>query len=108
MTEGQRLKTLRDETELNQTDFGARIRLSKAAISNIEKDYRSLTPKNRLAICREFGVREEWLRDGIEPMYEESAEYDTLMKEVNRLSTSKPDSFKRRLVELVLRLTPEQ
>ncbi len=68
MTENERVKILRKTRDLTLEQFGIKIGLGKSAISDIENGRRPLTRQNRLAICREFRVREEWLRDGTGPM----------------------------------------
>lgn len=70
MTKGERVKALRTELGSNEKkmtleEFGKRLGVSKNAISNIENGNRKLTDQMCRSICREFGVSEEWLRDGI-------------------------------------------
>ena len=64
MTENERVKQLRKARGLTLEQFGERLGIGKSTISAIETGQRSLTRQNLLSICREFGVREEWLRDG--------------------------------------------
>jgi transcriptional regulator with XRE-family HTH domain len=62
---GKRIKELRkDHLHLNQTDFGAPLGLTYSAIGGYEKEIRGVSDATILSICREYGVREEWLRDG--------------------------------------------
>lgn len=65
MSVGKRIKELRkDILKLNQTEFGAPLGLTYSAIGGYEKEIRNVSDQSILAICREYGVREEWLRDG--------------------------------------------
>lgn len=65
MSVGKRIKELRkDHLHLNQTDFGAPLGLTYSAIGGYEKEIRGVSDATILSICREYGVREEWLRDG--------------------------------------------
>lgn len=65
MSIGIRIKELRkDILKLNQTEFGAPLGLSQSAIGGYESEIRNVSDQSILAICREYGVREEWLRDG--------------------------------------------
>lgn len=65
MSIGERIKTLRkDYLKMNQTDFAKPLGLTHAAIGAYEKDLRNVSEPSILAICREYGVREEWLREG--------------------------------------------
>ncbi len=65
----ERVKELRKELNLTLEKFGERLGVTKVAISNIEKGNRNLTDQMFKAICREFDVNEEWLRDGTGEMF---------------------------------------
>lgn len=71
MTEGERVKSVRKERGLTLEKFGEKFGMSKSSISDIENGRRSLTAQTLLSICREFNVREKWLRDGELPMFSE-------------------------------------
>ena len=73
MSIGNRVKALRSELKMTQLEFGRRIGTSGATISTTESG--KTTPDNQtiLLICREFGVRREWLELGHEPMYAKEA-----------------------------------
>lgn len=67
MTVNDRVKEIRKSENLTLEKFGERIGVTKTAISKIELGNRNVTDQMIKSICREFGYREEWLRDGIEP-----------------------------------------
>ena len=71
MTENERVKEVREVKGLTMERFGERLGVTKVAISNIEKGNRSLTDQMCRAICREFDVNEEWLRDGTGEMFKQ-------------------------------------
>ena len=83
MTIGERIKELRKSLNLTLEEFGKKLGVGKTAISKLEKSERNLTDQMALSICREFNVREEWLRDGTGDMFEPAAldELDALAKE---------------------------
>ena len=65
MTQGERVKMVRDKAQLTMEQFGNRIGgVSKSTISNIENDNRNLTEHILKSICREFDVNEKWLKSG--------------------------------------------
>lgn len=71
----ERIRYLRKNVlDLSQTEFGARLGVSRSVINNIESNVLA-RPDQKLSlyklICSEFGVREDWLLNGIEPMYVE-------------------------------------
>lgn len=65
MSIGNRIKELRkDILKLNQTEFGAPLGLSQSAIGGYEGNIRNVSDQSILAICREYGINEKWLRTG--------------------------------------------
>lgn len=104
MTIGQRIREIRKHYGLNQTGFGERIGLKQTAIGLYENDQRGVTDRTILIICEKYSVREEWLRDGIEPMFVES---DSTI--VSQLSSEYGlDAFEKVLIEGFLKMKPEE
>ena len=64
-----RIKFLRKNSGLTQEKFAERIGLKQNSIALIESGKRNISDQAILSICREFGVREEWLRTGEGEMY---------------------------------------
>ena len=64
MTCGERLKLVRKNSGLTLDKFGARVGVTKAAVSRLENDINSMTEQMFKSVCREFNVSEEWLRTG--------------------------------------------
>ena len=56
-----RIKFLRKNSGLTQEKFAERIGLKQNSIALIESGKRNISDQTILSICREFGVREEWL-----------------------------------------------
>ena len=69
MNEGTRVKEIRDSLNLTMEKFGSALGVGKTAISKIEKGERSLTEQMAKAICREYSVNEEWLKNGTGEMF---------------------------------------
>lgn len=91
MTVNMRIKEIRLENNLTMEKFGERIGVTKSTISNIENGNRNATEHMLKSICREFGYREEWLRDGIEPKQPPKLEEDVLAEYIeDLLSTESP------------------
>lgn len=65
----ERVKELRKFLNLTMEKFGERLGVKKTTISRIESGVNGLTEQMLLAICREFGVNEEWLRTGTGEMF---------------------------------------
>ncbi len=71
MTENERVKQLRKSLDLTLEKFGDRLGVTKVAISNIENGKRAVTEQMSKAICREFSVNEDWLRNGVGDMFKQ-------------------------------------
>lgn len=65
MNENERVKMVRNHFSLTMDAFGDRVGLKKSAISLMESGRSAVSNSLRRSVCREFGVSEEWLRDGI-------------------------------------------
>ena len=66
----ERLKNLRKNIlNLTQTEFSNSINLKQNSYSKIENGSVSLTERNIKTICEKFNVNEEWLRNGVEPIF---------------------------------------
>ena len=59
-----RIKKIRKDAGLTQTEFGKKLGVAGNTITGYEKGTRE--PSNAIitSICREFGINEEWLRTG--------------------------------------------
>lgn len=64
-----RIKALRKSEGLTLEKFGERIGISNSALSAIETGKNKPSDQTIRSICREFGVREKWLRTGEGSMY---------------------------------------
>ena len=84
-TTNERVKVLRKELGLTQTEFGKRIRLSQNHLTGIEKGHRNLTEAMSKLICTEFHVNEAWLRTGEGEMFVQTSNsaIDQLASEYN-------------------------
>lgn len=69
MTVGERIKKVRRSLDLTQQEFCGRIGLKRNSISLIESGSRNTSDQTIYSICREFGVNEEWLRNGHGEMF---------------------------------------
>lgn len=65
----ERVKELRKTLNLTMEKFGEQLGVTRSAISNIENGNRNLTDQMLRAICREFCVNENWLRNGVGEMF---------------------------------------
>ncbi|WP_432748376.1 helix-turn-helix domain-containing protein [Pectinatus frisingensis] len=80
-----RIRDLRKEQHLTQSEFAEKIGMGQAGLSAIEQGIRNITERNIMLICERFNVRREWLEKGIEPIYKETINsvLDEACKELN-------------------------
>ena len=76
MTINDRIKEIRKAAGLSQADFGSRVGISFAAVSNIERYINTPSEQTIRAICSEFGISRTWLETGEGDMYAKQADSD--------------------------------
>ena len=89
-------------------EFGDRIHISKAAISRAEAGLNGISNQTIDLICREYGVREEWLRTGSGDIFVKKTIEDELTDLAEKVMADTPDSFRRRFVTMLAKLTDDQ
>lgn len=93
MTVNDRVKEIRKTEVLTMESFGEKLGVGRTAISNIENGKRNVTDQMIKSICREFGYREEWLRDGIEPKQPPKLEEDELAEYIEDLLSTDNSTY---------------
>lgn len=69
MTQGERIREVRKTLGLTLEKFGDKIGIKKNSVSQLENGINNLTEQMAKAICREYSVSEEWLRNGTGSMF---------------------------------------
>lgn len=85
-----RIRKIRRDLDLTQQEFADRIGVKRGAIANYEIGRNVPTDSVVSLICREFGVNEEWLRDGTGETFAPDAS-DELEALVKRYDLSNAD-----------------
>lgn len=93
-----RVKEVRKSTGLTLEEFGKRLGVTKAAVSNIENGNRNVTDQMVVSLCREFNVNENWLRTGTGEMFRKLNRQQEIAKLTADLFKEEPESFKSRLI----------
>lgn len=93
-----RIRLLRKELKLNQTDFGERIGVKQASVAGYEAGIRTPLDAVITSICREFNVSEDWLRTGKGEMFLPTTRDDEIARMTTDLFKEEEDSFKARLI----------
>lgn len=104
MTQGERIREVRNTLGLTLEKFGDRLGVTKVAISNIEKGNRNLTEQMTKAICREFNVDYIWLTTGDGEMFIDTD--DDFLEKIDRIMAGEDDARKN-LFKFMLELSDE-
>lgn len=76
-----RIGQVQATTKLTQGEFGRRIGVSASHVSKVVAEKDDPSEQMILGICREFGVREDWLRRGVGTMFKST---DELLAEIEQ------------------------
>ena len=106
MSVGSRIKELRNSLDLTQQKFADRLGIQRGIIGKYEVDVSAPSDAVISLICREFNVREAWLRDGTGEMLESKPRAEELGELVRKLLSDRPESFRSRLITSLLRFEP--
>lgn len=98
-----RIKKIRRFFDLTQQAFAERIGMKQNTIALLESGKNSASERTILAICREFGVNETWLRTGEGEMLDPHAD-DALENLAREKGLSRAELV---LIEKFLNLKPE-
>lgn len=105
----ERVRYLRkDILKITQDKFASTIGLKRSTIGNIEKGTFNITDQSIKSICREFGVREDWLRTGEGDPLGAQTRNQRILAFVNQVLTDEDDSFRKRLVDALTILDEEE
>lgn len=103
----KRISILIDTLKIKKVDFAKKISVSAPFISELCSGAKSPSDRTIADICREFNVREEWLRNGTGEMFI----HRTLAQEIAAFLgdvTSDTNDFKYRLISVLARMSPDQ
>lgn len=99
MTQGERIKDVRNSLGLTLEKFGEKLGVTKTAISRLEKGERSLTEQMTKSICREFSIDYMWLTTGEGEMFVESD--DDFFERIDRIMAGENESRKN-MIKMLL------
>lgn len=104
----ERLKELRKSLNLTQQEFADKIGVKRNTIAQYESGRNAPIDAVITLICRTYGVSEAWLRTGEGEMFVPRDRSDAIAQEVSRFMADHPDSFRERLISLLIRLDEKQ
>ena len=96
----ERIKELRTALGLSAEKFGAKIGVTRSAISKMELGVCNISEQSVISICREFNVSEEWLRNGTGEMFNTLSQDEELAYIVGQALPQADDFVKDTFVAL--------
>lgn len=102
--ENRRIKEVRKAVGLTLEKFGERVGMKSNSLSQVENGINSVSSQLRMAVCREFHVRENWLRTGDGEMFEERTPDQAIVDFAADLVNVDDDAFKKRLISAFARM----
>lgn len=102
-----RIKELRKQLGLTQSEFGEKVGLKGNTITNYENNIRTPSDAVIYSICREFGVNEQWLRSGEGDMFLKLSRNDEIAAYVARVMKDESAYYQQKMLLFFSRLSPE-
>lgn len=103
----ERIALVRRSLNLTQEKFAERVGLSRNFMWMVESGARVPSDRTISDICREFNVNETWLRTGEGEMFNQITRSEKIAAFLGDITENDGDDFKRRFVEMLAELEPE-
>ena len=103
----ERIALVRKSLGLTQEKFAEQVGLSRNFMWMIESGTRVPSDRTISDIFREFNVNETWLRTGEGEMFNQITRSEKITAFLADITADEGDDFKRRFVEMLAELEPE-
>lgn len=103
-----RIREIRKDNNLTQTEFGERIGVKGNTITGYENGTRIPSDAIILSICREFNVNEDWLRTGQGEKYLRLSRKETVAAYVGKILGGKVTPLEETLIEFMAETSPQE
>lgn len=104
----ERIKILRLDLSLTQSEFGEKLGISQNYVWMIEKGDRVPSDRTVADICRVFGVNEDWLRTGHGEKYLRLSRKETVAAYVGKILGGKVTPLEETLIEFMAETSPQE
>lgn len=102
----ERIKKILEELGLKKVEFAERLHISRPYASELCSGAKAPSERTISDICREFGVREAWLREGEGEMFVQDTQSEQVAAFLADLTKDDSDTFKKRFIEMLAGLSP--
>lgn len=93
---------------ITKTEFAKRLNISQAFVSQITSGAASPSDRTISDICREFGIREEWLRTGELPMKQSLSRRAEITRFVGEVMADAKNSDMQRILAALMDASPAE
>nr|DAR71243.1 MAG TPA: helix-turn-helix domain protein [Caudoviricetes sp.] len=100
----ERMKELRKALKMTQQELADTLHIKRTNIGNYESGVSSPTDSVIALICREFGVSEDWLRNGNGDMFIPMTRDEEIASFIGSVQADVDDTFKKRLISVLAKL----
>lgn len=102
-----RIEQLIDALDIKKVDFANRVGVSQPFVSELCSGRKAPSDRTIADICREFNVNENWLRTGEGEMFVQLPKSKKIAAFLGEITAEDDDSFKKRFVEMLADMSPE-
>ena len=105
-TIGERVSLIRKSKnpKMTQAEFADSINMSRSNLANLENDRYRITDRVISDICAVHNVNRDWLETGEGEMFAEASRAEKIGRFVGDLLNDEPDSFRRKLIDILIEL----
>lgn len=96
-----RIRIVRKDVGLTQKEFAEKLGIKQNTVASYEMGRIGVSDNVIFSICREFGINEDWLRNGTEPMkIPQEGKFSSYLGQISKGN----DEFIRDLIEVYMEL----
>lgn len=103
-----RLKELRKALHLTQQKLADKLGVKQNTIAQYEMGRNEPSDAVIVSICREFGVSEDWLRNGNGDMFIPMTRDEEIASFIGGVQSDVDDTFKKRFISALAKLSTEE
>ena len=105
-TIGERVSLIRKSKnpKMTQAEFADSINMSRSNLANLENDRYRITDRVNSDISPVHNVNRVWLETGEGEMFTEASRAEKIGRFVSDVLEDEPDSFRRRLIDILIEL----
>lgn len=103
-----RLKELRKALHLTQQKLADKLGVKQNTIAQYEMGRNEPSDAVIVSICREFGVSEDWLRNGNGDMFIPMTRDEEIASFIGGVQSDVEDTFKKRLISVLAKLDEKE